>query len=64
MTGSERVAGDDRRDELVQLDASIRLALTRHVRAALGYSYMLNASNSAAFDFSRHTVALSITAAY
>ena len=57
-------AGDDRRDELVQLDASIRLALTRHVRAALGYSYMLNASNSAAFDFSRHTVALSITAAY
>jgi hypothetical protein len=56
--------GAGRHDEMVRLDASIRMAVTRHVRTALGYTYMTNASNTPGFDFIRHTVSLSVTAAY
>ncbi|HYD84015.1 MAG TPA: outer membrane beta-barrel protein [Opitutus sp.] len=58
------IAGAGRRDEMLQFDASLGLALTTHIRTSVAYSYMLNRSNFPGSDFERHTAAFTITATY
>lgn len=57
-------AGAGRRDDMLQFDASIALALTTHFRASLAYAYMINDSNLDAAAFERHSLSLSLAATY
>ncbi len=57
-------AGAGRRDDMLQFDASIGLAITTHLRTTLAYLYMLNYSNLAAAEFDRQSVTLSISGTY
>lgn len=57
-------AGAGRRDDMLQFDASIGLALTTHFRATLSTIYMLNYSNFAPAEFERFTVSLALAANY
>lgn len=57
-------AGAGRQDELLQLDASIGLAITTHIRTSLAYVYMLNMSNSPGADFERQSLTFTVIATY
>ncbi|HWL15274.1 MAG TPA: hypothetical protein VNR00_06695 [Opitutus sp.] len=57
-------AGDGRRDEMLQFDASIGLAITTHIRTSLAYVYMLNRSNLAGADFERQMLTFTVIATY
>jgi hypothetical protein len=57
-------AGAGRRDDMLQFDASIGLALTTHFRATLSAVYMLNYSNFAPAEFERFTCSLALAANY
>jgi hypothetical protein len=53
-----------RRDELVQFDASLGVAITTHIRTTLAYMYMINYSNSSEASFERQMLTLTIAATY
>lgn len=57
-------AGTGRRDDLLQFDASIGLAITTHIRTSLSYVYMINMSNAPGADFERETLTFTIIATY
>lgn len=57
-------AGDGRRDELLQFDASIGVALTTRIRTTFAYDYSINYSTLAAADYDRHHLGFSLIASY
>jgi hypothetical protein len=58
------VAGEGRRDDLLQFDASLGLALTTHIRLSLSFLYMINWSTLSSADFERESVTLTAIATY
>jgi hypothetical protein len=57
-------AGLGRKDEMLQFDASIGVALTTHIRTSLSYTYMINWSNVSDADFVRQMLTFTIIATY
>lgn len=57
-------AGEGRKDDMLQFDASFGAAITTRLRTSLTYSYSLNYSTLASADFERHSLSLSLLASY
>ena len=58
------VAGEGRRDDLLQFDASVGMALTTHIRLSLALLYMINWSTLASADFERESMTFTVVATY
>lgn len=56
--------GGGRRDEMLQFDASIGVAITTRIRTSVAYDYSINYSTHATADYERHNLGLSLIATY
>lgn len=57
-------AGNGRKDEQLQFDASIGVALTTRIRTSFAYDYTVNYSNFSSASYTRHSLGLSLIATY
>jgi tetratricopeptide (TPR) repeat protein len=53
--------GDDRSDDVVEVDVELERALTDRLFASVRYAYLWNGSNVAVFDYDRHIVGAYLT---
>jgi len=57
-------AGGGRKDDMIQFDATLSVAITTHIKASAAYVYMDNNSNSPRADFDRHNIVFSVLATF